>query len=72
MEKENIVCPGCDERYEELVENTGCSESNAKVGGRSSILRLKEITFLRATVAKCIPRDTKIACFPSPPPRPPR
>jgi len=61
VEKENIVCPGCDERNEELVQNTGCSESNAKVVGRSSILRLKEVSLLRATVAKCVPRGTKIA-----------
>jgi hypothetical protein len=65
MEKENVVCPGCDERYEVLIKNTGCSESNAKVDGRSSILRLKEISLLRATIAKCVPRGTKIAHLPS-------
>jgi hypothetical protein len=65
MEKENIVCPGCDEPYEELVRNTGCSESNAKVDDRSNILRLKEISLLSATVATCVPRGTKIAGLPS-------
>jgi hypothetical protein len=64
MEKENIVCPGCDERNEELVQNTGCSESNAKVDGRSNILRLKEISLLKATVARSVPRGYHL-----PPPR---
>jgi hypothetical protein len=65
-EKDGIgeQCPGCDERYEELVQNTGSSESNAILDGRSSTLRLKEISLLRATVANCVPRGTKIARLP--------
>jgi hypothetical protein len=62
MEKENLVCPGCDEQYEELVQNTGCSESNAKVDGRSSILRLK-IWLLRAQLLNAYLR---VPIFPSP------
>jgi hypothetical protein len=70
MEKENIVCPGCDEQYEELVQNTGCSESNAKVDGRSSILRLKEIWLLRAQLLSAylgVPRLLACHLFPPPP-----
>lgn len=52
-EKKNIFYPGCNE-CKDWVQKTGHSVLNAKDGGTRSVLCLKEISHLSATLVQYI------------------